>query len=116
MFVVYLPPAHAVQLTAPAMGEYLASEQFLHIDEDNDYVLKSVPCTFLDADNQCSIYHVRPKACREYPHTNRIKQHQLLKLTEKNVSICPAVFQITEQLKKQLTWIIRTAIKHIEII
>ncbi|MBJ11026.1 MAG: zinc/iron-chelating domain-containing protein [Flavobacteriales bacterium] len=78
------------------------TEQFLHIDEDNDYVLQSVPCTFLDADNQCSIYHVRPKACREYPHTNRIKQHQLLKLTEKNVSICPAVFQIVEKLKNQL--------------
>ena len=78
------------------------TEQFLRIDEDNDYVLQSVPCTFLDADNHCSIYHVRPKACREYPHTDRLKQHQLLKLTEKNVSICPAVFQIVEKLKNQL--------------
>jgi Fe-S-cluster containining protein len=22
-------------------------------------------------DNKCSIYEVRPKACREYPHTDR---------------------------------------------
>lgn len=78
------------------------TEQYLRIDEDSDYVLKSVPCAFLGADKYCSIYDVRPKACREYPHTDRIKQQQLLKLTEKNVRVCPAVFQIIEQLKQQL--------------
>ena len=64
------------------------TEKFLRIDEENDYVLQSVPCAFLNADNHCSIYEVRPKACREYPHTDRIKQHQLLNITEKNVNIC----------------------------
>lgn len=78
------------------------TEQYLRIDEEKDYVLKSVPCAFLGADNYCSIYDVRPKACREYPHTDRIKQHQLLQLTEKNVRVCPAVFQIIERLKEQL--------------
>ncbi len=78
------------------------TEKFLRIDEENDYVLQSVPCAFLNADNHCSIYEVRPKACREYPHTDRIKQHQLLNITEKNVNICPAVFQIIEKLKKIL--------------
>ena len=73
--------------------------QYLRIDEDRDYVLKSVPCAFLGEDNYCSIYDVRPKACREYPHTDRIKQYQLLKLTEKNTEICPAVFEIVEKLK-----------------
>lgn len=73
--------------------------QYLRIDEDRDYVLKTVPCAFLGDDNYCSIYDVRPKACREYPHTDRIKQYQLLKLTEKNVEVCPAVFNIIEKLK-----------------
>lgn len=77
-------------------------DRYLRIDEDNDYVLKSVPCTFLGEDNCCSIYEVRPKACREYPHTDRIKQYQLLKLTEKNVDVCPAVFEIVEKLKQKL--------------
>ena len=53
------------------------TEQFLQLDEENDYVLKSVPCTFLDADNYCSIYEVRPKACREFPHTDRKKFQQI---------------------------------------
>ena len=78
------------------------TEKYLRIDEDRDYVLKSVPCTFLGEDNYCSIYEVRPKACREYPHTDRKKQNQLLNLTEKNIEVCPAVFNIVEKLKKEL--------------
>jgi Fe-S-cluster containining protein len=76
--------------------------KYLRIDEDRDYVLQSVPCAFLGEDNYCSIYEVRPKACREFPHTDRIKQHQLLKLTKKNVEVCPAVFNIIEKIKLTL--------------
>ena len=76
--------------------------KYLRIDEDRDFVLKSVPCTFLGKDNYCSIYDVRPKACREFPHTNRIKQSQILKLTEKNAEVCPAVLSIIEKLKINL--------------
>jgi len=75
-------------------------ENYLRIDEDNDYVLQSVPCTFLGADNHCSIYEVRPKACREFPHTDRKKFQQISHLTLKNVAICPAAFNIVEQMKK----------------
>jgi Fe-S-cluster containining protein len=77
-------------------------ETYLRIDEDNDYVLKSVPCTFLGADNYCSIYDVRPKACREFPHTDRKKFQQISNLTLKNVTICPAAFNIVEEMKKQI--------------
>ena len=76
------------------------TQNYLQIDEDRDYVLKSVPCTFLSIDNNCSIYEVRPKACKEFPHTDRIRQHQLLNLTKKNIEVCPAVFNIIEKLKK----------------
>src|SRR5688500_524833 len=33
-------------------GDFI--EKYLRVDEDNDYVLKSSPCPFLDADNYCS--------------------------------------------------------------
>ena len=76
--------------------------QYLRIDEENDYVLQSVPCTFLGADNYCSIYEVRPKACREFPHTDRKKFQQISNLTIKNVAICPAAFNIVEAMKKRI--------------
>ncbi|ETN96796.1 YkgJ family cysteine cluster protein [Zhouia amylolytica] len=77
-------------------------DQYLKIDEDNDYILQSVPCTFLGHDNYCLIYDVRPKACREYPHTDRKKFHQITNLTLKNTAICPAAFNIVEEMKKRL--------------
>jgi len=46
------------------------------------------------------IYDHRPKACSEYPHTNRRKFIQITDLTLKNAEICPAVFEIVEELKK----------------
>lgn len=75
-------------------------KRYLRIDEDNDYILKSTPCPFLLTDNRCRIYESRPKACREYPHTNRKKMVQILELTYRNTLVCPAVFQIVERLKK----------------
>ncbi len=74
--------------------------KYLHVDEDNDYVLNEAPCPFLGADNYCSVYEHRPNACREYPHTNRKRFHQLLDLTRKNTEICPAAYEVMKQLKK----------------
>jgi uncharacterized protein len=75
-------------------------EQYLRIDEDHDYVLKSSPCPFLGSDNYCSVYDDRPRACREYPHTDRKKMVQITDLTFKNTLVCPAVLEMVERLKK----------------
>ncbi len=77
-------------------------DKYLRIDEEKDYVLQSVPCTFLGPDNKCLIYEVRPKACAEFPHTNRRKFQQISNLTMKNVAICPAAYNIVEEMKKRL--------------
>jgi Fe-S-cluster containining protein len=79
-------------------GDFI--EKYLRVDEDEDYVLKSSPCPFLDEDNYCKVYEDRPKACREYPHTNRKKMVQITELTLKNTQVCPAVFEMIERLKK----------------
>lgn len=84
------------------MKESKFIEQYLDRDEDDFWVLKEVPCAFLGHDNYCFIYDVRPKACTEYPHTNRRKFIQLTQLTITNTSICPAVFDIVEELKKEI--------------
>lgn len=79
-------------------GDFI--EKYLRIDEDRDYVLKSSPCPFLDGDNYCTVYESRPKACREYPHTDRKKMVQITDLTFKNTLVCPAVLEMVERLKK----------------
>ena len=76
--------------------------KYLRIDEDNDKVLQNLPCFFLNEDNTCFIYDVRPKACREYPHTDRKKVYQINNLTIKNTIICPAAFTWLEILSKKI--------------
>jgi len=81
------------------MKSYDFEKQYLKKDEDGDFVLQETPCTFLASDNYCLIYDVRPKACGEYPHTNRKKFHQISDLTLQNVAICPAAYHIVEKMK-----------------
>ncbi|MCB0850283.1 MAG: YkgJ family cysteine cluster protein, partial [Bacteroidetes bacterium] len=77
-------------------------EKYLHLDEDGHYVLKKSPCPFLLDDNHCSIYSIRPQACREYPHTVRKNIYQIMDLTYRNSLICPAVATVIEKLKKEI--------------
>ena len=75
-------------------------ENYLMVDEDGDMVFQSMPCPFLGVDNYCSIYESRPKACREYPHTDRKKFFQIYKLSVKNASTCPIVYEVLEEIQK----------------
>lgn len=78
-------------------GDFI--QEYLRIDDDGDYVLKSSPCPFLDGENYCRVYADRPKACREYPHTDRKKMVQITGLTLQNTLVCPAVYEMVERLK-----------------
>lgn len=75
-------------------------DTYLRRDEDGDYVLTTAPCPFLNQDNTCLVYEDRPKACREYPHTDRKNMLGILDLTLKNTLVCPAVFKIFYEIGK----------------
>src|SRR6056297_2679220 len=75
-------------------------QQYVKTDEDGDFVFKDHPCPFLMPDNYCMVYESRPKACRDYPHTDRNRFHQILNLSHKNCETCPVVFEIFEELRK----------------
>lgn len=70
----------------------------MHMDDDGDYVFNSAPCPYIDKDNLCRVYSHRPKACREYPHTDRRRFTQILDLSLKNSAVCPVVYAILMKL------------------
>lgn len=74
------------------------SNSYTKIDEDGDEVLKKSPCSFLNTDNSCQIYEVRPNACRKYPHTNGYELVDNLDLLKVNIRYCPAAYSITKRL------------------
>jgi len=84
------------------LKEFDFISKYLRMDEDGFMVLQTAPCPFLESDNACLIYDHRPKACSDYPHTNRRRFLGIADLTLKNTEICPAVFNIIEELKKRM--------------
>lgn len=72
-------------------------------DVDGTLVGIEVPCTFLNEDNTCSIYEVRPQACRSYPHTDEKEFNQRSFLNFQNTKVCPAAYAIVQKLKERLT-------------
>jgi uncharacterized protein len=80
-------------------------------DQDGDQVMKAGPCPFLKND-LCTIYEIRPNACREYPttdqpfflmdpdlHTSNCGVHRHIRHSQ----VCPAVFHIIEALRREYT-------------
>lgn len=84
------------------MSIYDFETKYVTIEGDDSKSFKNAPCAFLAADNYCMIYDVRPKACTEYPHTNRRNFHKIANITLENTVVCPATFVIVEKLKAHL--------------
>ena len=61
---------------------------------NGDWVNISIPCQFLQADNKCSVYELRPATCASYPHHNKKPLHILKEHLQKNISTCPASVEL----------------------
>jgi Fe-S-cluster containining protein len=84
------------------MKERDFEEEYIRLDEDGDWVMKAMPCPFLLDDNYCSIYEARPKACREYPHTDMNGFASKPNIHAKNTLTCPAAFHVVERMRDLL--------------
>lgn len=80
------------------MKEGAFIEQYLNLDNEGDYVVKSKPCPFLGADNYCSIYEVRPSDCERFPYTDEDVILKRPHLTLKNSTFCPITYFVLEKL------------------
>lgn len=81
------------------MKEGAFIEQYLALDEEGDYVVRSTPCPFLQQDNRCGIYDIRPSDCARFPYTNEDVLLKRQTLTIKNASFCPATYYVLERLR-----------------
>ncbi len=80
-------------------GEFI--EQYLHLDNEGDYVVNTKPCPFLSTDNYCSIYDVRPSDCQRFPYTDEDVIFKRPQLTLKNASFCPITYYVLEKLTEK---------------
>ncbi len=74
--------------------------QYVITDYNGEMSFSFVPCRFLQEDNTCAIYEVRPDACRRYPHTDEREYALRARLNVENTIVCPAAAKILNQLKQ----------------
>lgn len=73
-------------------------DKYLKVDEEGDFVAKTLPCPFLGADNYCSIYEERPSDCHRFPYTDEDVIIKRQPLTLKNSTFCPITYYVLEKL------------------
>ncbi len=71
---------------------------YLKVDEEGDFVAKTLPCPFLGANNYCSIYDQRPSDCQRFPYTDEDVIIKRPSLTLKNSTFCPITYYVLEGL------------------
>ena len=86
-----------LNMTAPDfIAEYL-------VDTDSygekGYQIKESPCTFLEADGRCRIQACKPRACEEFPFTDKPGRLMSMLSIIDHAEVCPVVFEILERLK-----------------
>lgn len=77
-------------------GDFI--QEYLFLDTENDYVLQSSPCTFLNDDNTCQIYEARPSDCARYPYTDEDVFLKRKSITLKNTEVCPAAYYVLSKM------------------
>jgi Fe-S-cluster containining protein len=80
------------------------TEKYFIKDPEGDFVFRDTPCPFLLPENYCLIYDIRPKSCRDYPHTHQKSFISNYPLTIKNTYICPIAFYVVEKLKERIAF------------
>ncbi len=76
-------------------------DAYLVVDEEGDFVVKSLPCPFLAADHSCSIYDQRPSDCRRFPYTDEDVFFKRPELTLVNAGFCPITYYVLEKLMEK---------------
>lgn len=75
-------------------------ETYLESDpEEGGYRMRALPCPFLGEDGRCGIYEHRPRACREFPHTDKEGFIGRSYLHTDNTLSCPAVYHIVTRMR-----------------
>lgn len=82
----------------------ISKKQFIkkYVLEDltGELTMNGVPCQFLAESGECTVYDIRPKACRQFPHTDETAYIHRAKMNAQNTIVCPAAYHILDRLKQ----------------
>ena len=75
-------------------------DKYLEVEEETgDLMNKRLPCQFLQKDNKCSIYPVRPRDCSGFPHTQWKDFKLYVSGTHiQNIEYCPITMNVVDRM------------------
>lgn len=73
-------------------------KKWLYKDEEGDWLNKSLPCQFLNKDNTCSVYSIRPKDCAGFPHIKQSDFAYAHDVNAANMLSCPITLDVVENM------------------
>ncbi len=73
-------------------------KKWLYKDEVGDWLNTSLPCQFLNKDNTCSIYEIRPRDCRGFPHIRQSDFAHAWDVNAENMTSCPITLDVVEKM------------------
>lgn len=85
--------AKFLEITPPEFAD-----RYLTYNENDDKVMKNIPCEFLGKDNYCSIYEVRPDACASYPHLHLRNTANLFDYMIAHAPTCPIIDEVIDSI------------------
>jgi len=78
-------------------------EQFVEKGSNGMMIMNKMPCHFLN-ENKCTVYDHRFSGCREFPALHLPNFTERLFTTFMHYERCPIIFNVVEQLKKELSF------------
>lgn len=84
------------------MSEESYWKKYLIKDDEGDIVNRKTPCHFLDKNNRCTIYAIRPSDCRRFPHTQRKDFVFQREVHIQNIAECPITFHVVKRLNEMV--------------
>ena len=85
---------HLRMTTDTFIGNYITK------NSEGGYEFKHAPCSFLQDNNTCRIYEVRPVECKEYPHLDKDITTRSIQFFA-NAEVCLIVFNVLENAKEE---------------
>lgn len=79
-------------------------KKYCEKDEHGDIVHQKTPCHFLQKDNKCSIYAIRPADCSGFPHMHKRNPGFVASFTQNREFFhrCPISFHVVDEIYKRV--------------
>jgi len=78
------------------------SDKYLGKTSNGDIINRKQPCHFLDKNNRCTVYEIRPKSCRGFPYTHQKDFNRRLNTHLQNLDYCPITFHVVQKMQENL--------------